>query len=188
MSLNYEKLLHLAETLDVDIRNLFANPAELAAANGPTGRLVIDKASDQVFQTENHYEYANLSTTLKNRLMMPLLFEVGDARTIDDAGNDGQIPLMDVIGERFAYVLKGPVDFHCQHYETTRLSTGDSLYVDAAMPHAFVAPKGKTARVITVLTSQNTDYLHIAREVTARGASDATRRFKARQKQRGGKR
>lgn len=182
MSLNYEKLLQLAETFDVDIRNLFASPTELAVVNGTMGRLVIEKASDQVSLSEDHYKYSHLSTTLKNRLMIPLLFEVDDARSIGDANKDGDIPLMDVIGERFAYVIKGPVDFHCEHYETVTLSTGDSLYVDAAMPHAFVAPKGKTAKVLTVLTSQNMDYLRIARDVSAKGDTDATPQFKKKQK------
>ena len=188
MSLNYDKLLHLAETFDVDIRNLFASPTELAVVNGTMGRLVIEKASDPTLLADDHYNYSHLSTALKNRLMMPLLLEVSDAQTVQGVENEGEIPLMDIIGERFAYVIKGPVDFHCEQYETIRLSTGDSLYVDAAMPHAFVAPKGKTAKVITVTTSQNMDYLRIARDSTAKGEANASEQFKAKQKRKAGNR
>ena len=169
MSLNYRKLLRLASALEMDVRSLFATPSEIAIADGNMARRSIDRASLS-FGPMDHYKFMHLSTELKNRLMIPILFEV--------AHTDSEIPMMDLMGERFAYVIEGPVEFHCEQYEVVTLETGDSIYVDAAMPHAFVAPgKGATARVLTVITSSNLEYLDLAREAAATGGTDASKRY-----------
>ncbi len=168
MSLNYGKLIRIADALRVDVRSLFATPAEIAVADGTMARRTIDRAPGK-FKAFDNLRYRHLSTALKNRLMIPVLFEVG--------GADHEIATMDLMGERFAYVLEGPVEFRCAQYETVTLSTGDAIYVDAAMPHAFVAPGGGKARVITVLTSSNLEYLDLARDAASRGDSDASQRY-----------
>ena len=174
MSLNYQKLLQLADALQIDVRSLFATPSEIAIADGNMARRAVDRASPTLRESE-HGHYRHLSTELKNRLMIPILFEVDYS--------DGDITMMNLMGERFAYVVEGPVDFHCEQYETVTLETGDSIYVDAAMPHAFVAPtKDKTPKVITVLTSSNLEYLDLARDAASRGSADASERYIRRSK------
>lgn len=169
MSLNYRKLLRLADSLQVDVRSLFATPSEIAIADGNMARRAVDRDTHG-FQTDNHYNFRFLSTELKNRLMIPILFEVEHT--------EREVPMMDLVGERFAYVVEGPVDFLCEQYEKVTLETGDSIYVDAAMPHAFVSPgEGITAKVITVVTSSNLEYLDLARDAALRGDPDATERY-----------
>ena len=169
MSLNYRKLLQLAGALEMDVRSLFATPSEIAIADGNMARRAVDRNSDD-YHSFDHYRFRYLSADLKNRLMIPLLFEV--------EYTEEEVPTMDLLGERFAYVVEGPVDFHCEQYEKVTLETGDSIYVDAAMPHAFVAPsKDVTPRVITILTSSNLEYLDLARDAASRGDSDATERY-----------
>ena len=170
MSLNYNKLLTLAAALKTDIRNLFATDAELAALDGQLARRTFNRAGDSASPKaqEDHYHVTYLSTELKNRLMIPMLFEV-------QPGPKGvPFPTMNIIGERFAYVIKGPVEFHCNQYETITLEQGDSVYVDAAMPHAFVSPTKETALVISVLASSNMEYLDLAKQVASEGQTDAT--------------
>ncbi len=170
MSLNYTKLLRLADALQMDVRSLFATPSEIAIADGNMARRAVDRASKKNYTPFDHYQFQFLSTELKNRLMIPILFEVEHT--------ERHVPMMDLMGERFAYVVEGPVEFHCEQYETVTLETGDSIYVDAAMPHAFVSPrKDVTAKVITVVTSSNLEYLDLAREAASRGDTDASKRY-----------
>ena len=175
MSLNYEKLLRVAKALGTDVRDLFATESEAAVADGAMARRTIDRAT-QRFKSFENLRIQYLSTALKKRLMIPILMEVSDY--------DGELPLMDVMGERFAYVVEGPLEFHCAQYETVTLNTGDSIYVDASMPHAFSAVKGQTGLVVTVLTSANLEYMDIARETAARGGIDASRRYLERRRKR----
>ena len=179
MSLNYDKLLTVADALQIDIRYLFMRAGEIAAAQGSLARRTLDRADARTFGQSDHYRYQYLCTELKNRLMAPLLLEVG--ASTDQAGE--AIPMMNIIGERFAFVLEGPVEFVCEQYENVILETGDSLYVDAGMPHAFVARPGQTAKVLTVLSSNDADYLRLVREAATRGESDASEKLKQRRRQ-----
>ena len=53
-------------------------------------------------------------------------------------------------GEEFIYVLDGQLEFNYED-ETYALGTGDSLYFDASLPHAFRAVGKKAATAIDVI-------------------------------------
>jgi transcriptional regulator with XRE-family HTH domain len=53
-------------------------------------------------------------------------------------------------GEEFIYVLDGQLEFNYED-ETYSLGTGDSLYFDASLPHAFRAVGKKPALAIDVI-------------------------------------
>lgn len=178
MSLNYDKLVRLAEVLEIDVRQLFMTEAEAALENGLMARRAIDRAGDE-FHAVDHMHYRYLSTELKNRMMLPALFKVETPAVPDD-----QVEMMDVVGQRFAHVVSGPVDFLCAQYEPVTLQTGDSIYIDSAMPHAFVTRDGSMAEIVTVLASSNPEYLELAREATKQGAVDASNLFRQRRKAR----
>lgn len=178
MSLNFEKLWQVARVLEVDVQALFSTSPDHATDAGTMARRTLDRKSGK-FGCVDHYRFQYLSTELKNRLMIPLLLEVGELAPITKR-SAGQVPMMTLVGQRFAYVIEGPVEFHCEHYETVTLQKGDSLYVDAAMPHAFVSPKGVRAKVLTVLSSTNAEYLRLVREAAMRGDPDVSNRYKER--------
>ncbi len=174
MSLNYDKLVVLAEVFEIDVRQLFMTAAEAAVESGQMARRSIDRASDE-FSTLDHMGYRYLSTELRNRLMLPALLDVRTPNVPDH-----QIEMMDVVGQRFAFVLEGTVDFLCDQYEPATLQAGDAIYIDSAMPHAFVTRDGARARIVTVLASSNPEYLEIAREATKQGEPDASNAFRQR--------
>lgn len=178
MSLNYDKLIRVAEALGVQVGELFQSAEEIENQSGALARRTIDRADAESNKSVDHYDYRYLCNDLKNRLMIPLLFEVHEVAGSQSDGNDDPMKMMNVVGERFAYVLQGPVEFHCDHYETVTLNTGDSIYVDAAMPHAFAAQKGMEARVLTILSSSNAEYLKLAQETAMAGGTDATDQYK----------
>lgn len=180
MSLNYDKLVRLADVLEIDVRQLFMTESEAAIENGLMARRSIDRSRDAgELARADHMGYRYLSTDLRNRLMLPTFFEIHTPEVPDE-----EIEMMDVVGQRFAYVIEGPVDFLCAHYEPVTLETGDSIYIDSAMPHAFVTRGGHVGRVVAALASSNLEYLELARDATTRGALDASNQFRARRRAR----
>ncbi len=53
-------------------------------------------------------------------------------------------------GEEFIYVLEGQLEFNYEN-ETFSLGTGDSLYFDSSIPHAFRAVGKKNATALDVI-------------------------------------
>lgn len=177
MSLNYDKLVLVAHVLGVEVSELFATPSDVANRMKPMARRTIQRANDGNAYNHEHYTFRYLCAELKNRLMVPILLSVGDESREEITDRPYTVGLTHVVGERFAYVLSGEVDFISEQYETTRLNTGDALYIDAAMPHAFIAPKGKTADVLAVVTSDDLEYLEFVRRAASKGLADATHAY-----------
>lgn len=177
MSLNYEKLLQVAKALDVNVALLFEDEKARNAAPVATARRTIQRASSAPMGRDEQYEFLHLCTELKNRLMVPIFLRVHDRGTVDDAESPYSVSLQHIVGERFAYVLSGRVQFLTEEYETVELETGDSLYVDAAMPHAFVARPGETADILAVVTSDDPEYLEFVRHRAAQQHPDASRAY-----------
>ncbi len=109
MSLNFEKLIRLAHALSVGVEQLFAMPGDDGKSASPTGRRVIDPKSNKLLKAD-HYRFRFLCTELRSRKMVPIYYEVGDRTAADDPKRPGEILMAEIIGERFAYVLEGPVE------------------------------------------------------------------------------
>jgi len=61
-------------------------------------------------------------------------------------------------GEEYIYVIEGPVEIHTEFYEPVVLQTGESIYIDSTMGHAYVLPKGREqALVLGVCSSAEED-------------------------------
>ncbi len=174
MSLNFEKLVLIANVLEADVSELFVSSERIAKRSQPTARRTIHRSTDTNPTVHENYEFAYLCTELKDRLMVPILLKVGDRAQSPDGTYDEAIELTHVVGERFAYVLSGEVEFISDQYETTLLKAGDSLYIDAAMPHAFVAPDGKQGEILAVVASDDREYLDFVRRAAVEGRADAT--------------
>jgi quercetin dioxygenase-like cupin family protein len=57
-------------------------------------------------------------------------------------------------------VLQGPVEIHTEFYEPILLQTGESIYIDSTMGHAYVAPKGNDdALVLGICSSADEDLM-----------------------------
>jgi hypothetical protein len=179
MSLNFDKLIQVASGLNIDVSDLFVTDADLVRAPVSNGRRIIDRVGEAPLRVVDHYRYRYLCTELKDRLMVPYYLEAGTPVAPTDSSDPVSPKLTQLIGELFVFVLEGPVEFHSLHYSTTVLQSGDCLYVDAEMPHTFVSPTGSRARLISVVTSNDEQYLEQARHAASRGAADASHRLRA---------
>ena len=152
LSLTYDKLVALSQGLGVDITTFFRetppNGSAGQAANGTaSGRRSINRLDDGQAITTPNYEYVYLSTELLNKKFVPIVAEI-HARSLDEFG-----PLVSHEGEEFAYVLEGSVEVHTELYAPTVLQTGESIYFDSRMAHAYVACGDGPCRVRSVCSS-----------------------------------
>ena len=99
-----------------------------------------------------NYEYFYMCPELRRKRMVPTVTRVR-ARSIEEFGDLVHHP-----GEEYIYVLQGPVEIHTEFYEPIVLQTGESVYIDSTMGHAYVAPKGHDeALVLGVCSSAGDD-------------------------------
>lgn len=146
MYLTFDKLQALSTGLGIEVGVLFKNPL-VKAPSAPTGRRSFHKVGEGR-QVETHLtSYLYLASELLNKQFIPLIAEVR-ARSLDAFGEILSHP-----GEEFTYVLEGSLEFHTQLYAPLRMSAGESVFFDSAMPHAYVAVSDAPCRVLTICTS-----------------------------------
>ena len=101
-----------------------------------------------------NYDYYYMCPELRHKRMVPTITRVL-AHSIEEFGELIRHP-----GEEYIYVLKGPIEIHTEFYEPILLDTGESIYIDSTMGHAYVAPKGNDdAMVLGICTSPAEDLM-----------------------------
>lgn len=153
MPLNYGKLLRLSQGLGLDITRLFAPPpvverAPAAPARGMTsGRRSLTRANNGPSIRTATYNYVYPAADLRHKSLNPMVLDV-KVRSIDDFGE-----LMRHPGEEYAMVIEGQCEFHCDLYAPVHMNTGDSIYFDGVMGHAYVAIGDGPCRVLCVCSA-----------------------------------
>ena len=153
LTLTYDKLLQLSQRLNLRMSDLFSE-ADGAADAPITARRSIGRLSDAIRVNTPNYEYFYMCPELRRKRMVPTVTRVR-ARSIEEFGELVHHP-----GEEYIYVLQGPVEIHTEFYEPILLQTGESIYIDSTMGHAYVAPKGQDeALVLGVCSSADEDLM-----------------------------
>lgn len=146
MSLTYDKLLQLAQGLKVDITELFG-VKKAGAPPVARGARVVSKLEDgRIVETPN-YIYKFLCTELSRKEMIPMLGTV-TSESIEAFGELIRHP-----GQEFTYVLEGEVELHTDVYEALRLKTGESVYFESTMGHAYISVGETPARILCICTA-----------------------------------
>src|SRR5688572_32820860 len=153
ITLTYDKLLQLSQRLNLRMSDLFSEADE--AGDAPiTARRSIGRLSDAIRVNTPNYEYFYLCPELRRKRMVPTVTRVR-AKSIEEFGELVHHP-----GEEYIYVLEGPVEIHTEFYEPVVLQTGESIYIDSTMGHAYVAPKGhEDALVLGICSSADDDLM-----------------------------
>jgi mannose-6-phosphate isomerase-like protein (cupin superfamily) len=118
-----------------------------------TARRSIGRLSDAVRVNTPNYEYFYMCPELRRKRMVPTVTRVR-AKSIEEFGELVHHP-----GEEYIYVLQGPVEIHTEFYEPILLQTGESIYIDSTMGHAYVAPKGQDDALLLGICSSADDDL-----------------------------
>ncbi len=143
LSPTYENIIKLARGLDVDIAELFSDPAR----STPFGRRSITRKGGGKFFRTAQYDYEMLCTDLVAKKILPLKARI-KARSIRDFGG-----LIRHDGEELLLVLSGAVELHTEFYEPVMLQAGDCAYFDSTMGHVCVAHGLEDAEVFWVCTN-----------------------------------
>jgi transcriptional regulator with XRE-family HTH domain len=143
---SFDKLQRVSDALGLDMAQLL-NGRTSAPAGGKTGRRAITRAGDGRAVKTPHYAHQYLATDLLNKRLTPIIAELS-ARTLAEFGE-----LIRHEGEEFTLVLEGEVEVHCDTYEPVRLKTGDSIYFDSTMGHAYLAAAPGPCRILCVSSS-----------------------------------
>lgn len=136
-------LFRLAALLGADVASFFdAAPQEKFA-----GIRSIQRAGQgQMFETQR-LRSAVLCSDLQGKAMHPFMNSV-NATDLKAVGG-----LSSHQGEEYLLVQRGRLVLHSAAYAPALLETGDSVYFDATMPHAYVAADAGGADFLVVCTS-----------------------------------
>jgi len=163
MSLSYDKLARISRGLEIDIGVLFSTEAT-APVSLVTGRRSITREGEgRLIETET-YESLYPATDLLNKRFVPIISEI-HARTLSEFSE-----LIRHSGEEYAFVVEGTVELHTDLYAPVRLETGDSIYFDSGMGHAYLNAGAGRCRVLTICSGDESQL------IAASGGQEVTKR------------
>jgi transcriptional regulator with XRE-family HTH domain len=151
LSLTYDKLLQVSQGLRISLPELFAHACN--TGNGEpavTARRSIGRLAEAVCVNTEHYDYYFLCPELRHKRMTPMITRVR-ARSLAEFGELLRHP-----GEEYIYVLTGVIAVHTDFYDPVVLGSGESIYVDSSMGHAYLAEGCEEATVLAVCSSRCT--------------------------------
>lgn len=155
-SLSYDKLLAISKGLDIDMAQLLEPAAATHSDPGRSpGRRILHRKGEGLEVETRSYRQLYLGTELLNKRFTPLIVDVR-ARTLD-AFFEEFGGLIHHPGEEFCLVLEGEIEFHTEFYAPVRLATGDSIYFDSDMGHAYIAAVDTPCRILGVCASAGRD-------------------------------
>ena len=147
LTLSYDKLQQLSQRLSIRMSDLFAED-EGDTTPRVTGRRSVGTIDQAVRVTTDNYDYHYLCTDLRQKRMIPIITRIR-AHSAREFGE-----LVRHHGEEFIYVLEGEIEIHTEFYDPVTLKTGQGIYLDSSMGHAYVVAEGfEEALVLGVCSS-----------------------------------
>ena len=148
LTLTYDKLLQVSEGLKTPLAELFADPAVSSSADpAVTARRSLGFLADAVRVNTKNYDYYYMCPELRQKRMIPVIARIR-AKSLAEFGD-----LVEHSGEEYIYVLEGAIAVHTAFYDPVILKSGESIYVDSNMGHAYVAERCEEATVLAVCSS-----------------------------------
>lgn len=152
MSLTYDKLIRLAQALNVDLKDILATPEE-SAAPVAVGRRSITRAGEALDADSEKHVHHYPAADLLGKMMIPIIIDV-QAKSVDELGG-----LVRHGGEEYLYVLRGSMELHSDLYSPLTLGPGDSVYFDSGMAHGYVRTSEEPCTVLAVCAGQGIQQL-----------------------------
>lgn len=130
MALTYDKLIRLAQALNVDLKDMIGE--EQAPPQLAVGRRSVTRAGEELDAESEQHLHHYPAADLLGKMMVPIIIEV-QARSVDELGG-----LVRHAGEEYLYVLRGRMELRSDLYAPLPLAEGDSVYFDSGMAHAYI--------------------------------------------------
>jgi transcriptional regulator with XRE-family HTH domain len=147
IDLSFDKLARLSEGLKIDITQLFGPGGSESPRPESATRRSITRAGEGRSIEMPRGNYLYLAGDLLHKRVVPIVGEVF-AKDIQTYGEFMRHP-----GEEFVYVLEGILELHTEMYTPARLETGDSVYFDSGMRHAYIAVGEAPCRILSICTT-----------------------------------
>ena len=152
LTLSYDKLLQLSERLNIRISELFAEPSSTPEP-AVTARRSIGSIDRSIRVQTNNYDYFYMCPELRKKRMIPVLTRIR-AKSVAEFGE-----LVHHSGEEYIHVLEGRIEVHTEFYDPIVLETGESIYIDSNMGHAYIAAEGCDEAVVLGVCSSAEEHL-----------------------------
>src|SRR6187551_2823972 len=152
MALTYDKLIRLAQALNVDLKDIIAE-SDQPAAPVAVGRRSVTRAGHEMDADSERHVHHYPAAELLGKMMIPIIIDV-QARSVDELGG-----LVRHAGEEYLYVLKGTMELHSDLYSPLPLGPGDSVYFDSGMAHGYVRTSEEPCSVLAVCAGQGIQQL-----------------------------
>ena len=153
LTLTYDKLQQLSRRLGMRMSELFDEGGE-ETPRPVTARRSISDLEHAVRVDTPNYDYFYLHTELRRKRMIPVS-AVLRTRSIADFGG-----LVHHDGEEFFYVVRGRIVVHTDFYDPVTLETGQSMYIDSTMGHAYLVADGcEEAEILGVMASTDDEFM-----------------------------
>lgn len=143
MALTYDKLIRLAQALNVDLKDLLAE-AEQPAAPIAVGRRSVTRAGEELNARSERHVHHYPAADLLGKMMIPMIIDV-QARSVEELGG-----LVRHSGEEYLYVLRGAMELHSDLYAPLPLGPGDSVYFDSGMAHGYVRTSVEPCTILSI--------------------------------------
>ncbi|MEI6459239.1 MAG: XRE family transcriptional regulator [Pseudomonadota bacterium] len=173
VSLTYDKLTRLSEGLGVDISLFFSGLADASEPTSTPGRRSITRAGDGRSIESKTYSHIYPAADLLSKKMIPILVDLR-AKTLAEFGE-----LVRHTGEEFILVLEGTIEVHTSLYAPVRLATGDSVYLDSSMGHAYVAVGTGPCRILAMCSASESQLIAAVGGIPTDLESQKTKRLPA---------
>jgi transcriptional regulator with XRE-family HTH domain len=143
MALTYDKMIRLAQALNLDLQDIITDATPEAAPAGVGRRSVTRAGEERDAESERHVHHYPAADLL-GKMMIPIIIDV-QARSVEELGG-----LVRHSGEEYLYVLKGTMELHSDLYAPLSLGPGDSIYFDSGMAHGYVRTSAGPCTVLAV--------------------------------------
>ncbi|AOX63889.1 cupin domain-containing protein [Stenotrophomonas sp. TWI273] len=154
LTLTYDKLQHLSQRLNLRMSELFSEPETDSAPKPVTARRSLGSLDKALRVQTDNYDYYYLCTELRRKRMIPILTKVR-AKTTAEFGELVRHP-----GEEYVHVIEGRIQVHTEFYDPVVLETGQGIYIDSQMGHAYIVDTGcEEAVLLAVCASADEDLM-----------------------------
>jgi transcriptional regulator with XRE-family HTH domain len=170
MALTYDKLIRLAQALNVDLKDIISE-APQPTPPVAVGRRSVTRAGHEWDAESEQHRHHYPAADLLGKMMIPIIIDV-QARSVEELGG-----LVRHAGEEYLYVIRGTMELHSDLYAPLPLEPGDSVYFDSGMAHAYVRTSEDACTVISVCAGPGIQQLAVAAGKSWRLTEDSLNRI-----------
>lgn len=154
LTLTYDKLQHLSQRLNLRMSELFSEPETDNTPKPVTARRSLGTLDKALRVKTDNYDYYYLCTELRRKRMIPIITKVR-AKTTAEFGELVRHP-----GEEYVHVMEGRIQVHTEFYDPVVLESGEGIYIDSQMGHAYIVDTGcEEAVLLAVCASADEDLM-----------------------------